>query len=106
VAAIVGGVIGLFGTVLYTTVLLAFLGHLSPQARQPAEIGPSMKDTWWVAALFTVGVMLPLGGCYFMGIRLGRIGRPVEATFVLAIAIGATFPASACDVGILSSIGH
>ncbi len=105
-AAIVGGVIGLVGTVVYTTVLLALLGQLSPQARSPDEFGPLVKDTWWVAALFTIGIVLPLGGLYFMGIRLGRIGRPVEATFVLAAAIGATFPASACDVGILSSIGH
>ncbi len=103
-AGIGGGVAGLVGAFLYMSALLVLLGRLSPSPT-PAEVF-SIKVTWWIAALFTIGVMLPLASCYFFGIRLARNGRSVEAALLIGLAIGATLPATACDVGILSSIGH
>ncbi len=103
-AGIGGGVAGLVGGFFYSTALLVLLGRLSPSPT-PQEV-ISIKITWWIAALFTIGVMLPLASCYFFGIRLARNGRSVEAALLIGLAIGATFPATACDVGIFSGIGH
>jgi hypothetical protein len=105
VAGVGGGLAGLVGGSVYSIALLTILSHYSP-GPAAAEFGPALKVTWSVAALFTLCIVLPLGSCYFFGLRLARIGWPVEGTFLLTLAIGATFPTAACDAGMLQSASH
>ncbi len=101
-AAVGGGIAGLIGGSLYAIALLTVLSHYSP-GHVATEFGPQLTTTWSVAAIFTICIVVPLGSCYFIGLRLARSGWPVEGTLLLTFAIGATFPTAACDVGILQS---